>query len=126
MKIVVLILRILLGLGFTVFGILGFVMQPDPSTLPPLVQAMAESGYMIVMVKIVELLCGLLILSGRWVPLALVLLGPVMVNIVLFHLFLAPADGLVGYVFFLIWLFLGWAYRGSYSGMLAANAQPTV
>ncbi len=131
----VLVLRILLGLVFTVFGLngfLGFIPEPDPATLPAgaaaFGQAMTETGYLLQLVKGVELLCGLLLLAGRWVPFALVLLGPVVVNILLFHLFLAPdpAAGAIGYLSFVLWAFLCWAYRGSASGILAASAKPSV
>ena len=124
----VLVLRILLGLIFTIFGLNGFFNFLPPPEMPTeagaFFGALAATGYMLPLIKIVEVACGILLLLGRNVPLALVLLGPVAVNIFLFHIFLAPdpAAGAIGYLSFLIWVFLCWAYRGSARGLLAASA----
>jgi uncharacterized membrane protein YphA (DoxX/SURF4 family) len=129
---VVLILRILLGLIFTVFGLNGFLNFLPPPEMPPaageFIGALAASGYLLTLTKAVEVIGGVLLLLGRWVPFALILLGPVVVNILLFHLYLAPdpAAGAVGYLSFLIWAFLCWAYRGAATGILVADAKPSV
>jgi uncharacterized membrane protein YphA (DoxX/SURF4 family) len=129
----VLVLRILLGLIFTVFGLNGFLnFLPPPEGMPEAAGAffgaLAATGYMLPLIKGVEVVGGILLLLGRYVPLALILLGPVAVNILLFHLFLAPdpAAGFIGYLSFVLWAFLCWAYRGSASGILAASAKPSV
>ena len=91
-----LILRVLLGLALVAFGLnkfLGFM--PPPELTPEagaLMGAMAESGYLLSAVGIVETMAGLLLLMGAFVPLALLLLAPISVNIVLFHVFLDPAN----------------------------------
>ena len=94
MKIVSTIARFLLGLIFAVFGLNGFLNFIPPTPIPPLalqyVVALVQSHYMTV-VFVLELACGLLLLANRYLPLALALLAPVIVNIVLFHLFLSPA-----------------------------------
>src|SRR5438132_7666163 len=87
--------RILLGLVFFVFGLNGFlhfIPQP-PMEGPPaqFIGAMLATGYLFPLLKTTEVLGGLLLLSGRLVPLALTVLAPVVVNIVAFHLFLAPS-----------------------------------
>jgi len=128
----VLVLRILLGLIFTVFGLNGFfdfLEAPEmPEAAGAFFGALAATGYMLPLIKGVEVVGGILLLLGRYVPLALILLGPVAVNILLFHLFLAPdpAAGFIGYLSFVLWAFLCWAYRGSASGILAASAKPSV
>lgn len=99
MKIASLIARILLGLIFVVFGInmwLQFIPMPPPDTSTPagaFSAALFGSGYLHV-IKGCEVLGGLLLLSGRFVNLGLAILGPIVINIALFHIFLMPA-GLV-------------------------------
>jgi uncharacterized membrane protein YphA (DoxX/SURF4 family) len=94
MKIATLIARILLGLMFVVFGANGFlhfIPIPPPPSGPAgdFSKALFTSGYLYVVMAL-QLVGGLLILSGRFLPLGLLLLGPVIVNILLFHIFLEP------------------------------------
>ncbi len=90
-----LIIRILLGLVLLVFGLnkfLGFMPAPELSAeAGQLMGAMAESGYILQATGIVEIVVGALLLTGLFVPLALLLLAPISVNIVLFHAVLDPA-----------------------------------
>jgi uncharacterized membrane protein YphA (DoxX/SURF4 family) len=89
-----------------------------------LMGALVGTGYFMVVVKLVELTSGLMILTGRFLPLGLILLAPVSVNILLFHGFLDPA-GLGMAIFIIVMqLFLAWTYRDSFSGVLQANAKP--
>lgn len=92
MKIAALIARILLGLVFFVFGLNGFLhfipMGPMPSGLAgQFIGVLMQSHYVLV-VAALQTVCGALLLVNRYVPLALTLLGPVIVNILLFHLFM--------------------------------------
>lgn len=123
-----LIARILLGLMFFVFGLNGFFNFMPPPDLPEaagtFLGCLAATGYFLVVLKVVETLCGLLLLIGRFVPLALTVLAPVVLNIVLFHLFLAPGGILFGLIALILGIYLAWAYRSSFSGVLAANATP--
>lgn len=93
-----LIARILLGLIFFVFGLNGFLnfipTPPPPESLMTFMTGMMSSKYFFPLLKGTEVVCGLLLLSGAFVPLALVVLAPIVLNIFLTHLFLAP-DGLV-------------------------------
>jgi len=95
MKILTLIVRILLGLMFVVFGLNGFFeFIPRPKELPPahaleFVGALHATGYLKVVMAL-QLIGGALVLSGRFLPLGLLLLGPVIVNILLFHVFMEP------------------------------------
>lgn len=121
--------RILLGLIFFVFGLNGFLQfipQPPP---PPaggaFLGALAATGYMFPMIKGVEVVAGAMLLGNRFVPLALTLLAPILVNIAAYHLVLAPGLPMVVALLGLE-LFLAWSYRDSFRGVLAAQARPAV
>ncbi len=119
--------RIVLGLIFFVFGLngfLGFIPQPPmEGGAAAFMGALAATGYMFPLIKGTEVVAGLLLLGNRYVPLALVLLAPVVVNIVAFHTVLAPPNPVTFLVLGLLG-FLAWAYRDSYRGVLAAKASP--
>jgi uncharacterized membrane protein YphA (DoxX/SURF4 family) len=126
----VLAARILLGLIFFVFGLnFFFHFLPQPSAPPAAAAAFAgamfATGYLFVLVKVVEVASGLLLLVGRFVPLALALLAPVVVNIIMFHAFLAPAGLPVPILVLALELGLAWSYRDAYRPMLAARVAPT-
>jgi len=113
--------RVLLGLVFFVH----FIPQPPmPDPAAAFAHAMFATGYLFTLVKVVEVASGALLLSGRFVPLALVLLAPIIVNIVLFHGFLAPAGLAVPVVVLALELFLAWSYRDAYRPMLQARVAP--
>ena len=86
--------RIVMGAAFVVFGLNGFFhFLPDPA-LPEraraVIMSFVQTGYLMQVVKGTEVVGGSLLLTGVAVPLALVLLAPILVNIFLFHLMLAP------------------------------------
>ena len=120
------IARVLFGLAFSVFGLDGFLhFLPVPATPPPdgamdFAIALMKSGYMFPLIKGTELVAGLLILCNRLVPLALVLLAPVLVNIVAFHVFLAPEGLAIPVALVAVEVALAWAYRSAYRPLLAA------
>ncbi len=120
-----LILRIILGLALVVFGankFLGFLPIPEMAEeAGTFMGALAATGYMIPLIGIVEMVTGALILAGLFVPLALVLLAPVLVNIVLFHLFLDPGGILPGLILTILALILMFAHFGSYRPLLRAK-----
>lgn len=122
--------RILMGLMFFVFGLNGFLnFIPQPKTPMPeaamaFVGAMIQTGYLLKLVKGTEVLVGLLLLLNRFVPLALALIAPVVVNIVAFHAFLAPSGLPMTLVILALELYLAWAYRNSYRPMLAMRTTP--
>ena len=124
MKIATIIVRILLGLVFVVFGSNAFL-QFMP--MPPLGQdpaghflnALFVSHYVIA-VAICQVAGGLLLLIGRFVPLGLTLLGPVVVNIVLFHVFMDRTGLVIAFVVLILWGFLVWSYRSAFAGLLRA------
>ncbi len=121
--------RIVLGLIFVVFSanyVLQFMPQPElPEKAGAYLGALAATGFMFPLIKLTEFVGGLLVLVGRGVPLGLTLLAPVIVNIVSFHLFLAPGGLPVGLVALLLELFLAWAYRDAFSGVLDFGARPS-
>src|SRR5688572_20895338 len=116
MKYAIHIVRILLGLVFAVFGANGFLhfLGPIPVMEGPagaFIGAMVNSGYIYVIAGL-EVVGGLLLLlASHFVPLGLILLGPVIVNIMLFHIFMAPDGLLMGCVISVLALFLLWVYR---------------
>jgi uncharacterized membrane protein YphA (DoxX/SURF4 family) len=121
MKIVTVIARILLGLLFLVFGLNGFLhfipMQPPTGLAGQYMGALFLSHYLVV-VFVLEAVGGLLLLINRYVPLALVLLGPVIVNIVLFHACLAPAGLPMALFAVALWLVVFAGVRGAFAGLL--------
>lgn len=100
MKKVTLIARILMGLIFLGSGIAFFFTTPPPleGAMADFFKGMAATGYFFYLLKVTEIACGLLLLSGRLVPLALVVLAPVILNIVLVHAFMAPEGVPLGVV----------------------------
>ncbi|MFJ8964419.1 hypothetical protein ACIRG5_34005 [Lentzea sp. NPDC102401] len=120
--------RVLTGLLFATTGLNGFVMfmpAPDPSTMAPeglaFTGALYATGYMLQLTSGVQLLAGLLLIAGRFVPLALALLAPVVVNILLFHVFLEPSGMVMGLLVVAAEIGLAWAYRDKFLPMLKAS-----
>jgi uncharacterized membrane protein YphA (DoxX/SURF4 family) len=121
--------RYLLGAVFVVFGIDGFLglipLPPLPTPAQEFMGAMIKTGYLFAVVKGTEVVVGALLLSGRFVPLALVLLTPVLVNIVLFHAFLnAPHELIMPLILLALHSFLVWQYRAYYRELF--TARPTL
>ncbi len=121
--------RLILGLIFVVFGLNGFFhFIPNPEASEPMtafMTALSETGYFMIVVKLVEVASGLMILTGRFLPLGLILLAPVSVNILLVHVFLDQTGLPMAIVIILLQVFLAWAHRDSYRDVLQANAKPT-
>jgi hypothetical protein len=76
------------------------------------------------LLKSTEVLVGLALLAGRYVPLALTVAAPIIVNIVAFHLFLVPSGIVLGLVMLSIEIALAWWYRDAFSRLVAARAVP--
>jgi len=130
MKKLPMIARLLLGLVFAVFGANGFLNFLPPPEVPDaggeFLGALFAAGYFFPLLKATELICGVLLLAGRFVPLALTVLAPVVINIVAFHLFLAPGveNLMVPVVVLALEIYLAYNYRSSFSGVLKGDAQP--
>jgi putative oxidoreductase len=115
MKYVIVIVRVLLGLVFVVFGSNAFLhfmaAPPMQGQAGAFITALMSTGYMSV-IAVLQVLGGLcLLLGARFVPLGLTLLGPIIVNIVLYHVFLDPSGMPIALVVSALALFLLWIYR---------------
>jgi uncharacterized membrane protein YphA (DoxX/SURF4 family) len=127
MKIATLVARILLGLLFLISGLNGFFhFLPQPQMgeeAGKFMMGLLGSGYFFPFLKICETLSGILLLSGIYVPLALLILSPIVVNIFLFHLFLDHAGLPIAIVLVLLLGFLGYAYREYFKSIFTVKAQ---
>jgi uncharacterized membrane protein YphA (DoxX/SURF4 family) len=123
------IARILMGLMFFVFGLNGFLhFIPQPKTMPEgagaFFGALMKTGYMLPLIFGTQLIAGALLLSNRFVPLALALIAPVIVNIVAFHAFIEPSGAIMAGVVLVLELYLAWSYRKAFLPMLAMRVKP--
>jgi putative oxidoreductase len=123
MKIATLIARLLLGLISLVFGLNGFLnflnMGPLPSGLAgQFIVALAVSHYFWVIAGL-QVAGGVLLLVNRFVPLALVLLGPVIVNILLYHAFLNRSGAALAILVTVLWFIVFYGHRQYFSGIFA-------
>jgi uncharacterized membrane protein YphA (DoxX/SURF4 family) len=126
MKIAALIARILLGLLFLVFGLNGFFhfipSPPPPGLAGQYLGALFVSHYL-VFVFLVEIAGGALLLANRFVPLALILLGPVIVNILLFHSLMAPAGLPIALFATILWGTIFFSVRRAFTGVFAQRVE---
>ena len=126
MKIVTMIARILLGLVFVVFGLNGFLnflnTGPAPTGLAgQFLGALILSHYYWV-VAALQIAGGALLLVNRFVPLALVLIGPIIVNIICFHVFMNPSGAPPAAVVKVLWLIVFYRNRQHFSGIFVQRA----
>jgi putative oxidoreductase len=125
MKIAVVIARILLGLVFLVFGSNNFFHfmpnQPIPGDAGVLAGVLFRHGWF-TFHGLLEVIAGILLLVGRYVPVALVLLGPILVNILMFHLTLA-AGILPGLICTVLEVFLIYAYWPAFEGIFTSDGR---
>ena len=124
MKTTALIARILLGFVFLVFGLNGFLhfipMPPPEGVAGQFLGALFVSHFLVV-VFLLQLLTAILLLVNRYVPLALTLLGPVLANIVLFHVFMAPAGLPLPIILSVLWLVVAYQHRAAFAGLFSAR-----
>ena len=124
MNVAIVTARILLGSIFVVFGLNGFLQfLPQPAMPQPAVAffgGLAASGFMLPTLFATQVVGGALLLLGM-VPLALVILAPVVVHIVEFHVFLAPAGLPLAVLVATLALFLAWTHRSAYRPLFAAS-----
>lgn len=124
------IARILMGLPLLAFGLNAFLnFIPPPATPLPagaaaFAGALVNSGYMMQLIGVTQLIVGGLLVSNRFVPLALALFAPFMVNSIAFHCFLERSGLPMAGVFLALELYLAWVYRHTYRTMLAARVTP--
>jgi putative oxidoreductase len=123
----VLIARIVLGLPMVIFGLNGFFhFLPMPALPMPamaFMMALGKTGYFFPFLKLTEIIAGGMILGGCYLPLGLTIMAPVLLNIILFHLFLAPelSAMMLPIILVVAELYLVKAYKDSFSGVLASK-----
>ena len=125
------ITRSLLGLAFLVFGLNYFFnFLPMPKDAPPadaiaFIMPFISAKYM-ALIKSIEVASGLLLLSNRFVPLALALLAPILVGITWFHITLEPSGLPIPVVLVALELATAWFYRDAFAPMLHARTEPAL
>jgi hypothetical protein len=121
--------RILVGLTFFVFGLNGFLnfipAPAHPGAAGAFLGGLAASGYFFPFLKATETIAGAALLANRYVPLALAVLAPIVLNIFAFHIALDRGGAAVAIVLLGLQVFLAWSYRAVYRPMLAAKVAPT-
>jgi uncharacterized membrane protein YphA (DoxX/SURF4 family) len=127
MKIAATIARLLLGLMFLVFGLNDFLLFIPVGQLPPgpagQFLGLLLSTHFVYGVGLVMVVSGALLLVNRFVPLALTLLGPVLVNILLFHLFMQPQTIGPGAVATILWFLVAYRVRSTFYGLFQSRVQ---
>ena len=122
------IVRLLLGFMLVVFGLDAFFgFLPVPSTPLPegaaaFLGSLTQTGYMIPLIALTHLVTGFLLVVNRFVPIALVLLAPFLVNSLAFHTFLERSGLPMAMVLLLFELYLAWKYRSAFRGLLNPGA----
>jgi putative oxidoreductase len=124
MKVATIIARVLLGFIFVVFGLnifLHFIPTPPPppSLVGDFSKALLMSHYLQV-VAALQVIGGALLLIGRFVPLGLLLIGPVIVNIDLVHILMDPSGLPMAAFISILAIFLLWRHRDAFAGVLRA------
>jgi uncharacterized membrane protein YphA (DoxX/SURF4 family) len=124
MKYIFVIARVLLGLVFTVFGLNAFLhffpSPPVPGLAGQFMGALLGSHYYVIAFG-TEIIGGAMLLSNRYVPLALALLGPVIVNILSFHLFLDSENIAPAIVVAVLWFLVFSQVRSAFAGLFVAK-----
>lgn len=125
MKIAVIIVRVLMGLLFLFGSIVFFFNLMTPPPLPEKVQKFMDgvnaAGYLMPLIKITELFCGIAFVAGRFVPLATVVIAPIIVNIFFFHAFVDSSGLPVAIFLVLANSFVAYAYWDKYKPILEAK-----
>ncbi len=125
MKIAALIARILLGLMFLIFGLnkfFNFIPQPPMTGLAGEFVGALYMSHELRVIAALEVITALLLLSNFYVPLALTLLGPIVVNIFLFHAFMAPSGLPIACLTVILWLIVYKSVRPAFAGIFVQKA----
>lgn len=122
MKIAMIIVRTLMGLLFIFGSVVYFLnlFEPPPmeGAIKTFNEGLAASGYFFNLLKATELICGILLVIGRFVPLALVILAPIIINILMVHTFLDRSGLPVAIFLVLAASFLAYYYRRAFAPLL--------
>ncbi|MBX2826721.1 MAG: DoxX family membrane protein [Flavobacteriaceae bacterium] len=112
------ILRFILGLSLLVFGLnkfFGFLtMFEMPQAAFNFLESLKNTGYVFYLIAIIEIGVGLLLILKKWVPFALIVLAPISINILLFHIFLNISGSLVAIIIMLCNIILIYKYWKAY------------
>ncbi len=123
MKIAVIIVRTLMGLLFlfaSVSYLFNLIPQPELSgNVKTFMDGVMATGYLITLIKVTELVCGLAFVSGFYVPLATVIISPIIINIFLFHYFVEPSGLVMALLLVLANSFVAWSNWDKYRPILA-------
>ena len=126
MKIVSTVARYLLGIIFTVFGLNGFLNFIPPMPMPPLAGqffGVLVASHFMVPIFLIQVVCGLLFLVNRYVPLALTLIAPVIFNILVFHLLMNLSGIVPGAIATICWFLVFSSVRPAFDGILRDRPQ---
>jgi putative oxidoreductase len=122
METATLIVRILLGLILVVFPVNALFLKKFSPKMPDKAQLVMktfkDTGYLLYFIQWTELIVGISLLTGFFIPLSLIVLIPISINILLFHIFLAPPVVGPGLFIFAMNLFLVFSYRANYLNLL--------
>ena len=122
--------RVLLGLIFFIVGVIGLLNLAQIPTRTAqaynFLLAMEAAGYLAKVVHGMEFICGFALMLGFFVPLALVLLAPILANIVFFTLFLDPVGLPISVAVLVLDLFLAWCYRQAFVSLFQMKPEPTL
>lgn len=117
-------IRLIFGLLFVVFGLNGFLnFIPTPTPTPEsgaFLGALFATGYMFPIIKGLEIIVGLALLANKYVPLALVVIFPIVINIFLVHTILDPSGFIMGLALLVFNLTLIWSNKETYSPLFKA------
>ncbi len=131
MRVLVMLSKIVLGAIFLVHGLNVFlrfipIATPTEGAAGAMVSGLAVTGYFFPFLAIMEIICGGLLLLGKFVPLALTMLASIVLHILAFHTFISPPGLVAALVLVGLTIFLAVAYRDSFREMLRSDAQPTL
>jgi uncharacterized membrane protein YphA (DoxX/SURF4 family) len=122
--------RIVMGLPFLASGLAGLLnlTPPPPPTLAEgaaaFAAALLKAGYMMPLIFLTQLIVGALLVANRFVPLAIALIAPFIVNALAFHVFLERTGLPIVLAFLALEVYLAWTYRKAYRSMLAMRVTP--
>lgn len=118
--------RLLLGLTFAGFGLNGLLgVFPDPPSPPsamPFLDGLASAPYFFPLLEATQLVAGIALVANRWVPVALLLLAPIVVHIFAFHLFLSPGLALPTFLLVLE-LAVAWGHRDAFRPLFRSGSR---
>ncbi|GGM89613.1 hypothetical protein GCM10011609_28110 [Lentzea pudingi] len=121
------VLHVLFGALFAFSGVFGIGSQSTDGMAVEAVDfatALSESGFVMPVIKVVELVAGIMLLVNRFVPVALALSAPLVVGIFGFHLLLEPSGAVIAVVLAAVEIYLAWVYRNAFAPTLRPTASP--